>query len=100
MVALARMFQSDRPATYCKVNVVVPILRLWLDVELDTKPDFRLSRQAMHSLQRGCYGERMKRTGLVKREDCFRMELEKQTGSMVQRRQSPTEYPHWGSRQD
>uniref|UniRef100_A0AAV2KS93 Uncharacterized protein n=1 Tax=Knipowitschia caucasica TaxID=637954 RepID=A0AAV2KS93_KNICA len=52
MVALARMFQSDRPATYCKVNVVVPILRLWLDVELDTKPDFRLSRQAMHSLQR------------------------------------------------
>ncbi|CAL9708123.1 unnamed protein product [Knipowitschia caucasica] len=51
MVALARMFQSDRPATYCKVNVVVPILRLWLDVELDTKPDFRLSRQAMHSLQ-------------------------------------------------
>uniref|UniRef100_A0AAV2KE56 Reverse transcriptase domain-containing protein n=1 Tax=Knipowitschia caucasica TaxID=637954 RepID=A0AAV2KE56_KNICA len=55
MVALARMFQSDRPATYCKVNVVVPILRLWLDVELDTKPDFRLSRQAMHSLQRSCH---------------------------------------------
>uniref|UniRef100_A0AAV2MML9 Uncharacterized protein n=1 Tax=Knipowitschia caucasica TaxID=637954 RepID=A0AAV2MML9_KNICA len=38
--------------------------------------------------------------GVGKREDCLRMELEKQTGSMVQRRQSPTEYPHWGSRQD
>uniref|UniRef100_A0AAV2L1Q7 DDE Tnp4 domain-containing protein n=1 Tax=Knipowitschia caucasica TaxID=637954 RepID=A0AAV2L1Q7_KNICA len=57
-------------------------------------------RSTLFRALEGCYGERMKRTGLVKREDCLRMELEKQTGSMVQRRQSPTEYPHWGSRQD
>ncbi|CAL9705485.1 unnamed protein product [Knipowitschia caucasica] len=52
MLAIAGMFQSDRPVTYCRDNTDVPILRLWLDVELETRQDFRLSRQAMHSLQR------------------------------------------------
>uniref|UniRef100_A0AAV2J1L3 Uncharacterized protein n=1 Tax=Knipowitschia caucasica TaxID=637954 RepID=A0AAV2J1L3_KNICA len=52
MLAIAGMFQSDRPVTYCRFNTDVPVLRLWLDVELETRQDFRLSRQAMHSLQR------------------------------------------------
>ncbi|KAF1384386.1 hypothetical protein PFLUV_G00119400 [Perca fluviatilis] len=40
-LSLVDLFQSDRPATYCRLNVDVPILRLWFDVELNTKQDFR-----------------------------------------------------------
>ncbi|KAL2103178.1 hypothetical protein ACEWY4_000046 [Coilia grayii] len=48
----AVLSESDRPTTYCVLNSNVPILRLWFDVELDTKQDFRLSRRAMHALMR------------------------------------------------
>lgn len=45
-------FQTGHPAKYCKLNRDVPILRLWFNVEAELKQDFRLSRRAMHSLQR------------------------------------------------
>ncbi|XP_051980615.1 uncharacterized protein LOC127641801 [Xyrauchen texanus] len=52
LLCLEDLFQSDRPVTYCSLNTVVPILRLWFNVELEIKQDFRLNRQAMHALQR------------------------------------------------
>jgi len=41
-----------RQMLYCRLNHNVPILRLWFDVELELKQDFRLSRRAMNALQR------------------------------------------------
>ncbi|KAK7133521.1 hypothetical protein R3I94_015412 [Phoxinus phoxinus] len=52
LLCLEDLFQSDRPVTYCSLNTLVPILRLWFNVELEIKQDFRLNRQAMHALQR------------------------------------------------
>ena len=45
-------FQSGRMMTYCHLNVNVPILQLWFNVELELMEDFRLCRRAIHALQR------------------------------------------------
>ncbi|KAL2101893.1 hypothetical protein ACEWY4_003654 [Coilia grayii] len=45
-------FQARRPLAYCQLNINVPIIRLWLDVERELSPEFRLSRKAMHAVQR------------------------------------------------
>ncbi|XP_063059675.1 putative nuclease HARBI1 [Engraulis encrasicolus] len=37
---------------YCVLDANVPVLRLWFDGETDTKTDYRLTRDAMRSLQR------------------------------------------------
>ncbi|XP_015239424.1 PREDICTED: putative nuclease HARBI1 [Cyprinodon variegatus] len=44
--------ETSNPATYCRLNHNVPILRLWFNVESELKQDFRLSRRVMHALQR------------------------------------------------
>ncbi|CAM4577731.1 unnamed protein product [Leuciscus chuanchicus] len=41
LLCLEDLFQSDHPVTYCSLNTVVPILRLWFNVELEIKQDFR-----------------------------------------------------------
>ncbi|CAL8310713.1 unnamed protein product [Boreogadus saida] len=48
---LVDRFETEGPQ-YCKLNPNVPILRWWFNVELELKRDFRLSRRAMHGLQR------------------------------------------------
>ncbi|XP_024858087.1 protein ALP1-like [Kryptolebias marmoratus] len=52
MLAGPVRFVTGNPASYCKLNHNVPILRLWFDVEAELKQDFRLSRRTMHGLQR------------------------------------------------
>ncbi|CAL8369403.1 unnamed protein product [Gadus morhua 'NCC'] len=43
---------TGAPARYCALNLNMPVLRIWLDVESELRQDFRLSRTAMRSLQR------------------------------------------------
>lgn len=45
-------FQTGHPRSYCRLNNNMPILRLWFNVEAELKQAFRLSRRAMHGLQR------------------------------------------------
>ena len=52
MCLLYIVSQSGCALTYCRLNVNVPILRLWFDVESELIQDFRLSRKAVHALQR------------------------------------------------
>lgn len=46
------ILQSRSPASYCRLNHNVPILRLWFDVEAELKQEFRLSRRTLQGLQR------------------------------------------------
>ncbi|XP_035851110.1 uncharacterized protein LOC118493835 [Sander lucioperca] len=43
---------TGAPTTYYAINPNMPILRMWFDVETELRQDFRLTRTAMHSLQR------------------------------------------------
>ncbi|XP_056451870.1 putative nuclease HARBI1 [Gadus chalcogrammus] len=43
---------TGAPARYCALNLNMPVLRIWLDVESELRQDFRLSTTAMRSLQR------------------------------------------------
>ncbi|XP_047245976.1 putative nuclease HARBI1 [Girardinichthys multiradiatus] len=52
LLLLVDQFMTVHPASYCRLNHRVPILRLWFDVESELKQDFHLSRRAMHALQR------------------------------------------------
>ncbi|XP_039661198.1 uncharacterized protein LOC120561922 [Perca fluviatilis] len=49
---LVDQFMTGEPTTYCAIHHNMPILRLWFDVETELRQDFRLTRRAMHSLQR------------------------------------------------
>ncbi|XP_077435665.1 M-phase phosphoprotein 8 isoform X5 [Vanacampus margaritifer] len=42
----------DRTAVYCVSNTNMPILRLWSNVDLELKKDFRLTRKAMNSFHK------------------------------------------------
>ncbi|KAF4116467.1 hypothetical protein G5714_003956 [Onychostoma macrolepis] len=49
---LVDQLMTGAPTRYCAINPNMPILRMWFDVETELRQDFRLSRTAMHSLQR------------------------------------------------
>uniref|UniRef100_A0A3Q3G4C2 DDE Tnp4 domain-containing protein n=1 Tax=Labrus bergylta TaxID=56723 RepID=A0A3Q3G4C2_9LABR len=52
MMLIYFLLQTYHPRSYCVFNHNIPILRLWVNVEAELKHDFRLSRSAMHGLQR------------------------------------------------
>ncbi|KAF4106740.1 hypothetical protein G5714_012730 [Onychostoma macrolepis] len=49
---LVDQLMTGAPTRYCAINFNMPILCMWFDVETELRQDFRLSRRAMHSLQR------------------------------------------------
>ncbi|XP_022541012.2 putative nuclease HARBI1 [Astyanax mexicanus] len=52
LMMLVNQSENGHPMSYCKLNHNMPILRLWFNVEAELMQDFRLSRRAMHGLQR------------------------------------------------